>query len=810
MNGRTLDRLALSVTAWSIMFLGSTNVLLADQSPTDASSLLASRCVRCHGPGEAEAGLRLDVRRSASTVQCARCHDHKFDPISQAEYYSLQAVFAGIDKATRTYDPDPEVTRRRRGLEARKAEIEAKRVSEDASLIESQLQEEANRWVESLPVWTVLETPLAERTREQQIELAAHYLSWSIDRELSSLPERKQLYCGTNKFVADRGLQPAETPRPIHVLTRGSVRSLGPLATPGTISCVPGLPAKLEIANLADEGARRAALAQWLSSGDNVLTWRSIVNRIWHFHFGRGLVATPNDFGQMGTPPSHPESLDWLALRFRENGGSLKWLHRLMVTSNVYQQSSRHHEDYAKIDSESRYLWRMKRRSLDAESIRDTILQHSGKLDLTMGGPPVKQFVETKKFGLRAEADYGAFNVDDPGYYRRGVYRYVCRTMPDPFMNAMDCPDASQRAPVRNTSITALQAAAMLNDPFLVRQCEHISQRLAKMESDRSDQIEVAYQLLYGRSPEVAELAAVLNYATQFGMANACRMLAMGNFSQGFLPAAHQGTMIHPTLPTPIANLHPPKSASYITPESEVAGRALLDRLNAKHSLENPGDSRLEARIATYELAFKMQMSVPEATDLSREPQHVHRLYGTQQGKESFANNCLLARRLVERGVRFVQLFDWGWDTHGNGEDQDLNIGFVKKCREIDQATAALLADLKQRGLLDETLVVWGGEFGRTPMRDNGKNNLKNVGRDHHKEAFTVWLAGGGVKRGVSFGETDEFGYYPVNNRVYVHDLQATILHCLGIDHLRLTYKYQGRHHRLTDVHGNVVREILA
>ena len=228
-----------------------------------------------------------------------------------------------------------------------------------------------------------------------------------------------------------------------------------------------------------------------------------------------------------------------------------------------------------------------------------------------------------------------------------------------------------------------------------------------------------------------------------------------------------------------------------------------------RQQFQSQNDPETLTRIAQYELAFNMQMSVPEATDLSSETEHTHRMYGTELGKESFANNCLLARRLVERGVRFVQLFDWGWDTHGNNQQQALNHGFIDKCRGIDQAMTALLADLKQRGLLDQTLVVWGAEFGRTPMRDNGKNNLKHLGRDHHKEAYTVWLAGGGVKPGLSFGETDEFGYYPVENKVHVHDLQATILHQLGLDHEQLTYRFQGRDYRLTDVHGKVIRDIL-
>jgi uncharacterized protein (DUF1501 family) len=196
--------------------------------------------------------------------------------------------------------------------------------------------------------------------------------------------------------------------------------------------------------------------------------------------------------------------------------------------------------------------------------------------------------------------------------------------------------------------------------------------------------------------------------------------------------------------------------------------------------------------------------------DISKEPDYIHEMYGTEPGKSSFANNCLLARRLVEHGVRFVQLFDWGWDSHGTNDSTALNKGFEECCSKVDKPMTALLQDLKQRGLLDETLVIWGGEFGRTPMRENrnGKSG-DNLGRDHHTEAFTMWMAGGGIKPG-SYGETDEIGYYGVRDRVHVHDLQATILNQLGFDHEKLTYKFQGRDFRLTDVHGKVIKELIA
>ena len=227
-----------------------------------------------------------------------------------------------------------------------------------------------------------------------------------------------------------------------------------------------------------------------------------------------------------------------------------------------------------------------------------------------------------------------------------------------------------------------------------------------------------------------------------------------------------------------------------------------LDRLR----VGDVEDDAITSRIAAYEMAFRMQSSTPELVDLSSESQEVRALYGIEDDRPSFARNCLLARRMVERGVRFVQLYHTDWDHHG---DPDNNLGqpLEDRCREVDRASAALVIDLKRGGLLDDTLVIWGGEFGRTPMSEV---RLK-IGRDHHIEAFTMWMAGGGVKAGLSYGETDDIGSTPVvENGVHVHDLHATILHLLGIDHEQLTYRFQGRDFRLTDVHGRVVHDILA
>lgn len=277
-------------------------------------------------------------------------------------------------------------------------------------------------------------------------------------------------------------------------------------------------------------------------------------------------------------------------------------------------------------------------------------------------------------------------------------------------------------------------------------------------------------------------------------------------WGSGFLPSVYQGVQCR-SEGDPVLYVSDPKGMSRDLRKQSIDA---INQINQKQ-YEEFQDPETLTRISQYEMAFKMQMSVPEAMDISQEPEYIHQLYGTEPGKTSFANNCLLARRLAERDVRFIQLFHWGWDSHGAGKNEALNHGFIDRCKEVDQAMTALLMDLKQRGLLDETLIVWGGEFGRTPMQENrGGVEVPFVGRDHHTEAYTVWLAGGGIKGGISHGETDEIGYYGIKDRVHVHDLQATILHCLGLNHEQLTYHFQGRDFRLTDLFGNVVKPILA
>jgi len=276
-------------------------------------------------------------------------------------------------------------------------------------------------------------------------------------------------------------------------------------------------------------------------------------------------------------------------------------------------------------------------------------------------------------------------------------------------------------------------------------------------------------------------------------------------WGSGFLPSNYQGVEFR-SQGDPVLYVNNPENVS-----RDVRRRTLdaIGDLN-RREFDEVGDPNVLSRIEQYELSFRMQMTVPEATDVSQEPDYIHDLYGTKPGENAFANNCLLARRLAERGVRFIQLYHRGWDSHGSNDFENLHGGFKARCQEIDRPMSALLTDLKQRGMLEDTLLVWGGEFGRTPMQENrgGKTNPFK-GRDHHGEAFTMWMAGGGMRPGYTHGATDEFGYYPTEGAVHVHDLQATILHQLGVDHTRLTYPFQGRDFRLTDVHGEVVKEVL-
>jgi hypothetical protein len=305
--------------------------------------------------------------------------------------------------------------------------------------------------------------------------------------------------------------------------------------------------------------------------------------------------------------------------------------------------------------------------------------------------------------------------------------------------------------------------------------------------------------LSYGLGSQNRDLPAY-TVLTSVGAGRSDQPLYDRLWGSGFLPTQHQGVKLRNT-GDPVVYLSDPEGIDRST------RREMLNDLTSLNKVEllTAGDPEISTRISQYELAFRMQSSVPELTDISKEPSSVLEMYGPEVRKHgTYAYNCLMARRLSERGVRFVQLFHMGWDQHGN-----LPKDLASQCRDTDQASAALVKDLKQRGLLDETLVVWGGEFGRT-VYSQGDLTATNYGRDHHPRCFTVWMAGGGIKRGLSFGKTDDFSYNITENPVSVHDLHATMLHLMGIDHTQLTYRYQGRDFRLTDVFGEVVKGILA
>ncbi len=650
------------------------------------------------------------------TVHCARCHDHKFDPIRQQDYYALQAVFAGVDRGDRRFDAEPGVAKERGQLLATKAALDARqaRVHEavnritspeitavDAQLAEARKQldelpepkksstlgyhsaimpaqnetkwvqidlgevlpidevtlvpahvvygghpgpgfgfppnfkvevcdtpdfasprvlvdhtsqplphpgdepvrvaaagvagryvrvtatrlwQRTNDWIfalaevqvrsgptnvalskevtaldsiEAPPSWATvnlvdgygseqalvddatakrraLETEIAAATDSRrklvearmddalrsEIALVEQELA-SVETRLKALPEQQAVYAPV------LATKPAEGPRPIHLLARGDVRSPGALVTPAAVACVQGLPSEFGISDANDEGQRRAALARWLADERNALVRRSIVNRVWQYHFGQGLIDSPSDFGRMGAQPTHPELLEWLAGWLIDHGHSLKDLHRLLLKSAVYRQVSNDNEKYEQLDAGNRYLWRMNRARLDAECIRDAMLAVNGRLDLTMGGPSVQQFFF--KDDHSPVYDYARFEVDDPRGRRRSVYRFLVRSVPDPFMDCLDCADPSILTPKRNTTLTSIQALALLNNPFCVRQAEHLAERLRGMHNDLPRQVTAAYQLALGREPRPAEAAAIGEYAKQFGLEAACRVIFNSN-----------------------------------------------------------------------------------------------------------------------------------------------------------------------------------------------------------------------------------------------------------------------------------------
>lgn len=659
------------------------------------------------------------------TVHCARCHNHKFDAITQLDYYSLQAVFAGIGRNDRSYDPDPAVAHQRTELLAQKKSLEASLAAVDQKLarvkpaevavldreIEAlheqlkpvdvaqpspsngyhsaiSLSQDVTKWVQvdlgtTAPIDRIRLMPARptdfpdtpgfgfpirykvevanEPTFAQPIVLVDHTaanvpnpgdhpvdingkqttarfvrvtatklwkrlddyvlafgelevvsegklisrgaavasldsieagrwsgralvdgfdsrhrvlsdaglpaqaeLQHSIDQRLArrdelirqsvdpalrdeaarcrtslaavstrlaALPAAHVVFAAASHFepAGNHIAPPGGKPRPIHVLMRGNVTDPREQANAGAVAAVSGPPsARFALANPEDEASRRAALAEWIVDPRNPLTWRSAVNRVWHYHFGRGIVESTNDFGHMGTLPSHPELLDWLAAEFRDGGKylnaqSIKSLHRLIVTSATYRQSSAGDAAREKVDAGNRLLWRMNRRRLEAEAIRDSVLSVSGKLDLTMGGPGYYLF------GFLDDHSphylYEQHDPDDPKSLRRTIYRFIVRSVPDPFMTTLDCPDPSLINDKRFETVTALQSLAMLNDTFIVRQAQHFAERVDALAPEGPGRIEAAYRLALGRSPTREESEQLVAYVQKNGMPNLCRVI---------------------------------------------------------------------------------------------------------------------------------------------------------------------------------------------------------------------------------------------------------------------------------------------
>ncbi len=495
---------------------------------------------------------------TSTTAHCARCHNHKFDPIPQKDYYRLQAVFAGVDRADRPFDLDPATFARRRDLmeKRRQAQLRMQPLADkiefatspeivdldiriqDAGLLIAHIGEPKT------PAEAEEKKMLAarrDRDRERRQQLVDAIVgaqakaelerlqaeAKKLDTEIAALPKPSLVYAPSAWFTRMGNFRPSVEPRPIALLTRGDVKNPQDPVEAGALSML-DLPFDPALGRQGEAG-RRAALAKWISSPANMLTWRSIVNRVWHYHFGAGLVDTPNDFGRMGSQPSHPELLDWLAVWFRDEArGSLKQLHRAIVTSAAYRQSSADRADGARADASNRLLWRMNRARLEAEAIRDNVLLSAGQLDPARGGPAVRMFYF--KDDHSPVYDYARFDPHTPGANRRSIYRFIVRSVQDPFMERLDCPDPSLLAPKRNTTLTAIQALALLNNPFMVRMSGALADRLRKEAgADIEAQVRLAADLVYQRTPRPDEQAALANYTNRHGLENLARLLFNSN-----------------------------------------------------------------------------------------------------------------------------------------------------------------------------------------------------------------------------------------------------------------------------------------
>lgn len=372
----------------------------------------------------------------------------------------------------------------------------------------------------------ILTTPAAERTPAAQLALAGFALRLHVAAERTALPPPVTVWAAGRAAVNERGTVTISEPRPIRIFRRGDPAKPGAEAAPGALSAITALKARFDLPNPKDEASRRAALANWIADPANPLTWRSAVNRIWHYHFGRGLCDTPGDFGRMGGVPSHPELLDWLAVWFRDEAhGSQRALHRLIVTSEAWQRQSRADPAAAALDPDNRLLWRMNRSRLDADCYRDAVLAVSGRLDLTMGGPAIAHFTSKPGPQTTPVLDYDAFDRDSPGAARRSIYRLVWRAIGDPFMDALDFPDLGLLAPVRGFSASPLQSLALFNNGFVLHSSRHFAGRLEMSGTTMEDRIRAAFQFALQRPPTAEELTEFTALATQSGLAAAGRVL---------------------------------------------------------------------------------------------------------------------------------------------------------------------------------------------------------------------------------------------------------------------------------------------
>ncbi|WP_339729483.1 PSD1 and planctomycete cytochrome C domain-containing protein [uncultured Gimesia sp.] len=378
-------------------------------------------------------------------------------------------------------------------------------------------------------VETVLTVPAEQRTPEQQALLAATVLEHRADQELEKLPPKVRVYAAASASANAPGVATFPQLREIRILSRGDLEKPREVVGPGALTALSPLPGRFDLPPGHAESARRAALADWLADPRNPLTWRSIANRVWHYHFGKGLCNTPNDFGRMGGTPSHPELLDWLACELRDHNGSLKHLHRLICNSKTYRQSSVYQPQLVKHDPDNRLLARMSRRRLDAGSFRDAVLQASGKLDFTMGGPGVTYFTQTPGPQATPVLHYDKFDLDSPGAYRRSIYRVVWRGIPDPLMDVLDFPDLGLLAPVRGFSASPLQSLVLLNNRFVLHQSQKMAERAQKSADNLPDQIKQIVLWTWLREPTPDELKSMTDLASEHGLATVCRLVLNSN-----------------------------------------------------------------------------------------------------------------------------------------------------------------------------------------------------------------------------------------------------------------------------------------